>query len=410
MPWFSSFLLVGVVGWLMVGVASLALAAGPANTGMFATADSAETVYTTPAGMTRLEGTQKTLGSLIVHSFSTFEVDDSLTTTGGGNPDEDDFPVGIPAFYYVRPFGEDWRAGFSLNVPAGFGSSYGKDWAGRYYSDEFSLVFIGFNPAVAYRVNKWLSLGGALGINYTLSNTKTRINNPGSSPDGKVEIESSGFGISFLISAMLELSPHTRIGLNYRTESDSDLDAEADFDNLVAPPNVLAQLEDVADDIEIGSTVPQQVQLGLFHEFGCGLSVAADLMWLDFSEFGVTDVSISNLSIEAPDDLYKDFWAASIGLGFPINDQIRGGVGLFYLDEPVTDHERTLSMALDRIWGIGAGIQYQLASGNTLDVNLNFYDTGKAPVDTGSDPDRGRVVGDFDDHVAMGLDIAYHWR
>lgn len=58
-------------------------AGGPAFTGIFASADSAETVYNNPAGMTRLDSTEMTGQAILVVPLSQFEVDEELTTETG---------------------------------------------------------------------------------------------------------------------------------------------------------------------------------------------------------------------------------------------------------------------------------------------------------------------------------------
>jgi long-chain fatty acid transport protein len=40
---------------------------------------------------------------------------------------------------------------------------------------------------------------------------------------------------------------------------------------------------------------------------------------------------------------------------------------------------------------------------------VSFYDTGEAPVDTGFDPLRGRVVGKSEDPYAISFDLTWHW-
>ena len=62
-----------------------------------------------------------------VKSDAEFEIDENLTTMDGGTPDDSD-PALIPAVYYVRPLGEDWRLGLSMSVPSGFGASNGSTW------------------------------------------------------------------------------------------------------------------------------------------------------------------------------------------------------------------------------------------------------------------------------------------
>lgn len=55
---------------------ALCHAGGPAFSGMFASAENAETVYNNSAGMARLDGRQITGQGIAIYSFGEFEVDD----------------------------------------------------------------------------------------------------------------------------------------------------------------------------------------------------------------------------------------------------------------------------------------------------------------------------------------------
>jgi long-chain fatty acid transport protein len=55
----------------------------PANSGNFASADSAATTYSNPAGLTRLDRPEVVLGSLFAYSRSKFEVASGTTISGG---------------------------------------------------------------------------------------------------------------------------------------------------------------------------------------------------------------------------------------------------------------------------------------------------------------------------------------
>jgi long-chain fatty acid transport protein len=164
-------------------------AGGPAFSRLFGAAEDAVTAMTNPAGMTRIEKTQLLTQGILAVNFSRFDVDENRTTTDGGDP-RDPAVAAIPSIYYVRPMGEDWRLGLSFSVPAGFGATNGPNWAGRYYSDEFSLVFFALNAMVAYPVTDWLSLGGGISGIYSSAESKTRVPNPGvNASEAKIEMD-----------------------------------------------------------------------------------------------------------------------------------------------------------------------------------------------------------------------------
>jgi len=56
------------------GIAPMAYAGGAAFSGNFTAADSAETAYSNPAGMTRLDGRKMTGQGVFIKEFSQFEV------------------------------------------------------------------------------------------------------------------------------------------------------------------------------------------------------------------------------------------------------------------------------------------------------------------------------------------------
>ena len=80
------------------------------------------------------------------------------------------------------------------------------------------------------------------------------------------------------------------------------------------------------------------------------------------------------------------------------------------MSEGVDDEDRSISLALDRVYGIGAGLTQKLSDGNAYDLNVNLLDFGKGAIDTGDDPVRGRVAGERKKHYALTVDYAFHWK
>ena len=399
-------------GLLALALATSAIgpaeAASPAHTGLFASADSAETAYLNPAGMVRLDQSSKAVQGILIQSLGEFDVRESQTSVGGGDPDSDSTPIVIPSFYYVKPFKEDWRFGFSLNVPAGFGSDNGSSWAGRYYSDSYTLVYVGLTPSVAYRIDEHWSVGASLNLTYTYSESTTRINNPDIPTDGKLEYEADSIGVTGSVSWLYQLDDRTRLGLVYSGETNTDLEGDLEFSGL--GPLLTGTIGGLdGRELDVESILPQRLQLGLYREFESGAYVTVDGLWIDFSEFGTGDVSVEGSSVLSPEGIYDDLWGITLGLGFPLDDRTTWKVGLMYLSQGVEDDERTLSLRLDRIWAVGVGLSRSYGD-SRLDVNLNLYDAGDAPVDTGTaSPARGRVVGEKSSPYSLSLDVAWHW-
>lgn len=390
--------------------AGAAHAAGPGFSGLFAAANNAETVDANPAGMVRLAGTQMTGQGALVIDFSKFKVDEDVTTVEGGNP-EDPAPALAPSFYYSHQYNENWWYGFSANIPLGFGANDGREWAGRYYSDEFSLVFISLNPTVAYKVNENLSLGAKLRIMYTDSSVLTQVNNDLTEQgieDGKLEASAGGVGYGYALNALYSFSDDTRVGLSYNSEISTDMDTTVDFHNVRRPDAVLQRLQ--SQTIEVGSKVPMVVGAGIYHRLDNDWELTWDAVWVEFSKFGATSVHLEDDTLEAPDGNFNNFFVSSVGVTWPINSRITGAAGGFWMESPVDNADRSFAIAVDEMMGVGAGFTYQLDNGNDYELELNVIDSGSAPIDTGPAPVKGQVAGESKDHYSMVISLAYNWR
>jgi long-chain fatty acid transport protein len=392
----------------LLAISTSVQAKRPGFSGLTALADSPDAAFWNPAGMTRL---QKSLELQLVTAYSNSDFEVKESTVAGGDPHKQDEINFIPGLYYVNPLNDKWVHGLSVNVPSGFGSDYGSSWSGRYLSQESSLVFVAINNSLAYRWDDAWSFAGGVQVMYVASESKTRVNNIGPRGDGRIKLDEDGVGVGFTLSTLYELSHDTRFGVSYRSETKIDLDGTPEFKNI---DNIyLVALNDqglLGQEIDVDFKVPQQVQLGLFHQINERYSVTADIFWIDMSEFGVTSVSAGpdHVSVKST---FKDSYLTSIGLGYRWDNRTQLNVGLGYMKSPVDDDERTLYLPLDEIWILGAGVERTLESGDIITVNFEYVDIGDAPVDQENSPLSGRVEGKYHHNYAMLLDFSYrfHW-
>ena len=128
---------------------------------------------------------------------------------------------------------------------------------------------------------------------------------------------------------------------------------------------------------------------------------------MKFSDFTVSDISLNgyDVNVDVP-EIYNDIYALTVGAGFPASERLTYKIGAMYVSKAVDDEDRSFSIRLDRMWGVGAGVSYGLATGNTVDLNLNLVNVGDASVDTPSTG--GQVVGENDDPWAVMVELTYH--
>jgi long-chain fatty acid transport protein len=396
-----------VIGLLASNVATADGGPWPAATGLTAVADSALTAQTNPAGMARLTDSDFIAQITVVSTQSDDET--SVSGLGLSSSDEDSGVYGGPLFYYVRPLNDRLNVGISLSVPAGFGDDYGSGSASRYLVEEWSLVYVSLVPAISYRLNDQWSVGVSVPINYAKFDLENAVFNPGAA-DGKMELEADGVAASFNVGVLYELTDTTRVGFNYRSEAEMDLEGDPDFSGLsTATRDLLATSGALNADVEIGSNLPPMIMVGSYHEFENGVGWAIDIGQIQWSEFVLTEFGYFNGLRAERDSSYDDVWAGSTGVSIPLGGRWTLGLGVAYMETPVEDDTRTLGFRIDETWLIGAGLEFDRGNGRSIAANLSFIDLGDGRVQSEPIPVIGTVAAEYDEHWGVMLDLQFRW-
>jgi len=391
-------------------VYAAANANGPAFSGLFANANTAQDASYNPAALTRIKDPEW-MGDVV--GFSTHSTDVVTATVGpvtGSTSVENSGGMAIPGLYYARPWNERIGLGVSLSVPSGVGSDPGDATIGRYLLEQWSLGYVSLAPAVGYRVNEKFSVGVAAAVNYSLYDYKTAVFNGPGQADGTMELKGGAFGFGYRLGLLYELSPQTRLALAYRSSTSSSFDGTPDLSGLTPQREQVLQAAGVRNaNVNMTTRFPQMLGVGAYHEFANGASVSFDGGWIDFAQFGLTEFSLNNNSIQTPSGKYKDIWAGTGGLNWPLNERWTARFGAAYVSSGVNNENRNFALRLDRIWGIGAGAEYRWGKDKSIAADLNYYNLGPAPV-TASVPGIGSLSAEYSSNYAIGLHITFRWQ
>jgi long-chain fatty acid transport protein len=374
---------------------------GPAVSGVTGSANDATAAFFSPAGITRLDQSQLVVQTALVLTESKFDVD--TATESGGNGDNDLSIAGIPGLYYVRPLNERWSLGLSLTVPSGIGFDYGTNWSGRYHVTETTLAFVAGQAVAAYEFTDKLSLAAGPYLMFVASETKAEVNNPGPD-DGDVTLDESGADIGFVLGAMYQFTDSTRLGLTYRSELKPDLDGTPTIHN-VDPllRETLAAADLLGTEVKVDFVVPAMLQVGLYTELSDRWSTTGDVTWIDMSEFGITKISVEEDNVSV-DSSFQDMWIASTGLKYQYEQDRAVSVGAMYATSAATDGRRTAALPLDRVIGLGVGLDFPFHD-RPWHVNLNYFDLGDGDLSENGGPLTGDFSGSFARNWALMLDI-----
>jgi long-chain fatty acid transport protein len=358
---------------------------GTAYAGAAASANSVDTLYFNPAGITRLPGTRAAAAVHLVlpqtefsNEGTTFSPVVGGAPISGGDGGDAGGLAAVPHAYLSHQLNERVWLGLGINVPFGLTTEYDDDWVGRYHAIKSQVKTINLNPSVAFRVNHQLSLGLGVSAMYLEGEFSNAIDfgtlnviplaagglggalgpvGPGQA-DGKAVIEGDSWGWGFNLGALFELSEDTRIGLHYRSEVEQDIEGDVRF--TLPTPALAGIFSDSA--VEATVDLPATASLSAFHQVNDEWAVMADYTWTGWSSIPELRFKFDNgLSDSVTTFGWKDTSRVSLGATFQPSDL--GWVyrfGVAYDESPITDAEsRTPRLPdADRIWlAVGAGFQ-----------------------------------------------------
>lgn len=397
---------------------------GLASAGWAARAQDASTLFTNPAGMTRIDRPQLQMGLQPIYLNVEFDPDSNTSphnqvTPNGQRADDGDASDWIPggSTFYVHPVSRDLRLGIGVLGFFGLALEYEDDWVGRYYVKEAQLQGLTIMPSIAYRVNKWLSLGAGMNAMYGILKEKVAVNNNplgiGANPDGELEVDDKVWGFGGLFGILIEPTQRTRFGLTYMTKTELDFEPDADFSDLrPAFETILSNRGLLGATIDLEVNAPQSIMLSGYHEINDRWAIVGNLGWQDWSDFGNIDVSVSaeDTNSLTVDLNYKDTWHVAAGVQHKASEPLLLSFGIAYDSSMMGDSERTPTLPSGEAWRFGAGAQYKMNKNVDISLAYEFVWSGDLEMDVNRGPLAGRVSGEYNNTSTNFINLALNWR
>jgi long-chain fatty acid transport protein len=404
----------GGISLYEVGTADVGLA----SAGYAARAQDASTVFTNPAGMTRLAGDQLTLGAQVLYGDLGFSIGQGTTPALGGNAGGN--PIGgLPGggLFYSHSVSPDFKVGLALTGNFGSVVKYDQGWVGRYRAQEGTLLGLSILPSAAWRVNEQLSVGASLNAMVAKLENKVAVNNIIGS-DGSLTLDDRAWGFGANLGLLYEVNRGTRFGVTYNSPVKLDFNAPPQWNDLGPGIRTLLASRGLLDaNVDLGVTVPQGVNASFYHEVDPRWAVLGSVGWQQWSKFGEVDVGVdSSNPVGLTTKLnFKDTWHVAGGAQYRLSDSwlLSGGVAY---DSGFQDNNAVaLALPANAAWrfGIGAqkeesktfnwGLSFEYLYGGHLHSNI----AGSVPVALGG---RGDVVGSFNDVGFLFFAANFNWK
>jgi long-chain fatty acid transport protein len=206
-------------------------------------------------------------------------------------------------------------------------------------------------------------------------------------------------------------SERTRWGLTYRSEINPSRDADNELSGLGPNTERAMQRLGLLDaDLTIGSTSPESMLAGVYHEFAGSAAVTADLAWINFSDFRLSEFYFNGQSFARSNPSYNDIYALSASYTWPVSRRWMLGVGGLATNQMIDDDERTMTLRLDAVWSLGLAAEWRWTDSRSVKVSVSYLGLGDAPVSTPAIPGFGSLDGRFTSRDTVILQVGMGWN
>jgi len=399
-------------GYQLIGVGSYQKSLGGAVT---ANPGSAMTAITNPAGMARI-------GNRSDFSMEAFMPDRStdFSAFGGDEIESNSELYGVPAIGWSAPVDgqTDWFFGGGMYGTSGLGVDYaetlmmpagasftGNDLIWNGYSN---IAFWQMAPTLAWNVNKKLSLGAAINIDYQQVSFQQNIRDDITDASFNFNLGRSanafGYGISF--GLLYDVNEKVTIGASYKSKQffgplEYNL-SQGDIDTTL-----MGGMPFPGGRYELDLDFPQQASVGIAVRATSALTLSADLKWINWSD------TMDKMSVKGPDGYdfamdpgWDDQVVYAMGASFQFNDKLAFRAGFNYAESPIDENNAASNLILPGIveehYTLGVdyiftqwelALHYMYAPKNTIRANSGFPGTEISLKEQ-----------------SVGINLGYHWH
>lgn len=355
---------------------------GNYHAGYAAEADNASTAFYNPAGITRFQNQQITMGAIAVMTNMKYEgtvdvnpflgVPPQSTTAQGGN-----FAV-LPALHYVTPLTDKLGFGFSIDVPFGLKTNYGDTTIVRYATTQAAITVIDFSPSLAYRITDKFSLGAGLDIQrmfLELDEAATPFVGVEDFPDTYSTNKFNDTAYGYHAGILYEFTPDARIGASYHSQVVHHLTGTSQFTGELA--NISEVGGPYSSHATTNMTLPPYTALSGFYKVHPQWAVMASAIYTQWDTIrtitlnglsGMQDFVVDkNIQVVLP-QYFKNTWNFTVGTDFYATDKVtlRGGVG--YDQTPVQNAYRTVALPDNNRYVLALGTHMQATKAIGFDL------------------------------------------
>ena len=329
----------GVYEWSAAGTAM-------GDNYMFGENDPSVLAYN-PAQITKLDGAYFSIGTSWVNPDISTRFKNGPLNNGRGDLYHSEYsPAFIPSMYYATKTGKNSWWGLAIFPRFGNNIEYDDAWSGRYDTIYSGIEGITIQPTYAFKVNKKLSVGLGLDINYI--NLRMRKDTPmvsekfasfGLTNNYAGDIHSDLNGdtteLGWVASLMYDFSPKTSVAVVYRAKVEHTMDADVDFGYSLTREaqgkfgglpedmrNVIMAQMPATSSAHGKVTLPDSISIGVGHKFNDKTRVEFDAVWTNWKTYDALNIYFDNGPMGSQGSFQRKDWKAAWRLGFGVEHKL----------------------------------------------------------------------------------------
>lgn len=278
----------------------------------------------------------------------------------------------VPYLYATKRLNEDLVIGAGMFTAYGLRTNYSENVASQVGTNYSEVTTVNINPSIGYRINDVVSIGAGFNILYAEGEITSSSVPLAGLPSFGLEGDDWSFGWN--LGALFELSDRTRIGINYRSALNLELEG-------TATGTILAGAGLTSSDASLDVELPATAEISISHDLNSQWTLHGDVFWTQWSAFqklepmvdtGIPAADAFINPLLATDEDWNDTFRYSVGTTYRHNDTWTFRAGVAYDESPVDDEKRTLRIPDgDRIW-LSTGASYVVNDSLTIDAGYSY--------------------------------------
>jgi long-chain fatty acid transport protein len=321
-------------------------------------------VYTNPAAMTALKGTQVTLGATLENIHGGYK------DAQGNETKERVTNVGVPNLAVTQSF-LDGKLAAGLSAESAYGLETHWDANGPFnlLATNTRLDTVDVSPAVAYQILPQLSVGaGADYVNVFNAQMDSQSAFPLVPQTAVADLRGQGTGWGYHAGAVIEPTEQHAIGIAYHSKVDLRINGHITTSPIPSPYSQLFG-PSVSISAYTDLVLPENIQFGYAYKPTEKWMLEADTAWYHWSSAKDLDVrNGSGVTVEELPLNLRDAWSAAVGANYKVNSKWQVRSGFWY--EPWATPEAYFSPAFMDLtrYGLSFGTGYGITDSLTVDA------------------------------------------